>query len=61
MNGGSVMKRIWDAEELATCWSLTFDELQLLKTKPPRTHLGFAIQLKHYQLNFRRHAQKINI
>jgi hypothetical protein len=55
------MKRIWDAEELATCWSLTFDELQLLKTKPPRTHLGFAIQLKHYQLNFRRHAQKINI
>jgi TnpA family transposase len=30
---------------------LTFDELQLLKTKPPRTHLGFAIQLKHYQHN----------
>ncbi|MCF6178638.1 MAG: hypothetical protein L3J63_04505 [Geopsychrobacter sp.] len=28
---------------------MNFDELQLLKTKPPRTYLGFGIQLKHYQ------------
>ncbi len=47
------MKRIWDADELSSCWCLNFDELQLLKTKPPKSHLGFAIQLKHFQYNGR--------
>lgn len=36
-------------DELATQWSLRFDEVKLLKTKPPRTHLGFALQLKLFQ------------
>ena len=43
------MKRIWDADELAMCWSLGYEELQLLKTKPFRNHLGFISQLKYYQ------------
>lgn len=47
------MKRIWDADELATVWFLKHDELNLLKTKPARNHLGFVIQLKHYQLTGR--------
>ncbi len=43
------MKRIWEADELATYWSLSYDELQLIKTKQLRTQLGYAIQLKYYQ------------
>jgi TnpA family transposase len=43
------MKRVWDTDELVNIWSLTYDERQLLKTKPPRNHLGFTIQLKYYQ------------
>lgn len=43
------MKRVWDIDELVNIWSLTYDELQLLKTKPPRNHLGFSVQLKCYQ------------
>ena len=43
------MKRIWDTEELAAYWSLSYDELQLLKNKPAKNHLGFAFQLKHYK------------
>lgn len=43
------MKKIWDAEELATVWSLNHDELKLLKTKQSRNYLGFTAQLKHYQ------------
>ena len=43
------MKRVWDTDELANIWSLTYDELQLLKTKPPRNHLGFSVQLKYFQ------------
>ena len=45
------MKRIWDVEELAQCWSLSFEELELLKTKPARNHLGFIAQLKYYPLS----------
>jgi hypothetical protein len=47
------MKRIWDADELAAVWSLKHDELNLLKTKPARNHLGFVVQLKHYLLTGR--------
>jgi len=45
------MKRIWDIEELAQCWSLGFEELELLKTKPARSYLGFVAQLKYYPLS----------
>jgi hypothetical protein len=41
-NGGSAMKRVWDTVGLVTCWSLAYNESQLLKTKPPRNHLGYA-------------------
>ncbi len=47
------MKRIWDTDELAAVWSLKHDELNLLKTKPARNHLGFVVQLKNYQLTGR--------
>ncbi len=30
------MKSIWDTEELANHWSLSFEEIQLLKSKPNR-------------------------
>lgn len=43
------MNSIWDAEELAKNWSLSFDELKLLKNKPEKAHLGFVAQRKHYQ------------
>jgi hypothetical protein len=43
------MKRIWDIDELAEHWSLKFEETRLLKTKPARNHLPFAVQLKFYQ------------
>lgn len=44
------MKRDWDGAELSNWWSLNFDELALTETKPPRTRLGFATQLKTYRL-----------
>ena len=43
------MKQIWDAEELTEYWTLSLKELELLKTKPARNHLGFCLQLKFYQ------------
>jgi TnpA family transposase len=43
------MKTLWDTEELGKYWSLSFEELRLLKTKPARNHLGFTAQLKYYQ------------
>lgn len=43
------MKHIWDVEELAKQWSLTFEETQLLNTKPFKSRLGFIAQLKFYQ------------
>lgn len=43
------MKRVWDTYELVNVWGLTDNELKLLKTKPPRNHLGFSVQLKCYQ------------
>ena len=30
------MKQIWDTVELASHWSLSFEEIQLLKSKPTR-------------------------
>jgi len=43
------MKHFWDGKELADHWSLSFEELELLKTKPSRSHLPFCAQLKYYQ------------
>jgi len=43
------MKYIWNPKELAEHWSLSFEELELLKTKPVRSHLPFCAQLKYYQ------------
>lgn len=42
------MKQIWDTDELAADWSLSFEEIQLLKSKPARSHLAFVSQLKFY-------------
>ena len=43
------MKQFWDDEELGKYWSLTYQELELLKTKPQKHHLAFCMQLKYYQ------------
>ena len=43
------MKSIWDTEELANHWSLSLEEIQLLKSKPNRNHLAIVSQLKFYQ------------
>ena len=43
------MKQIWNAEELGLYWSLSYEELELLKTKPNKSHLAFCMQLKYYQ------------
>lgn len=43
------MKKIWNDEELGQHWSLTYEELELLKTKPEKNHLAFCMQLKYYQ------------
>lgn len=43
------MKQLWDAEELSRYWSFSYEELQLLKTKPYKSHLAFCMQLKYYQ------------
>ena len=47
------MKHIWDVEELATHWSPSFEEMQLLKSKPSRNHLPFVAQLKYYRYSGR--------
>lgn len=43
------MKYYWTTKILADHWSLSFEELELLKTKPKRSHLPFCAQLKHYK------------
>jgi len=43
------MKQIWNEEELAQHWSLIYEELELLKTKPQKHHLIFCVQLKYYK------------
>ena len=44
------MKQIWNEEELAQYWSLIYEELELLKTKPQKHHLIFCMQLKSLHL-----------
>ena len=43
------MKQLWTPAELSASWSLTFDELSLLKMKSAHNCLGFSVQLKFYQ------------
>lgn len=44
------MKQLWEAQELAEQWSLSFKDLELPSSKPHRNHLGFCSQLKYYQI-----------
>ncbi|WP_373415044.1 DUF4158 domain-containing protein [Ensifer aridi] len=55
------MQQNWDGAELARWWSLNFDELALIETKPLRTRLGFAAQMKMYRWagRFIDHASEI--
>ncbi|MER9025613.1 DUF4158 domain-containing protein [Mesorhizobium sp. M0815] len=55
------MQQYWDGAELARWWSLNFDELALIETKPLRTRLGFAAQMKMYRGagRFINHASEI--
>lgn len=43
------MKRLWTIDELAEHWTLSFDEVGLLKGKTRKARLGFCLQLKFYQ------------
>lgn len=43
------MKNHREPNELAEHWSLSFEDLALLKSKQPRNHLSFCYQLKFYQ------------
>ena len=54
------MKQVWTADELGESWTLRHDEFVLVENR-----LGFALQLKHYQLcacfldNFRQVASDV--
>ena len=43
------MKQIWTAEELDAYWSISFDELELLRIKPDTSKIAFILQLKFYK------------
>lgn len=47
------MKRNWSDEELTEHWSLSADELALLPNRVEYNRLGFAVQLKFFQLEGR--------
>lgn len=45
------MKQVWTVDELGECWTLSSEELVLIdKRRQPENRLGFAHQIKHYQL-----------
>jgi hypothetical protein len=44
------MDRTWSRQELAEHWSLGFEELARIEAKSEALRLGFAAQLKFYQL-----------
>ena len=45
------MKQVWTADELGECWTLNHDELAFVESRRGVVNrLGFALQLKHYQL-----------
>ena len=47
------MKRAWHLDELAQCWTLSPDELELLGNKTGLTRLRFAVLLKAFQFDGR--------
>ncbi len=47
------MKRHWDEHELAERWSLTHDELELLRNRTERSRLGCAVLFKFFQIEGR--------
>jgi hypothetical protein len=47
------MKRHWDEQALVERWSLTQDELELLRSRTERSRLGFAVLLKFFQVEGR--------
>src|SRR5260370_34800315 len=47
------MKRAWHPDELAQCWTLSPDELELLGNKTEVTRLRFAVLLKAFQFDGR--------
>ena len=47
------MKRAWHPDELAQCWTLNPDELELLGDKTGVTRLRFAVLLKAFQFDGR--------
>ncbi len=45
------MKQVWTADELGKCWTLNDGELAFVESRRGvGNRLGFALQLKHYQL-----------
>ncbi len=45
------MKQVWTADERGESWTLSHDEFVLVeKRRGAGNRLGFALQLKHYQL-----------
>ena len=45
------MKQVWTADELGESWTLTHDEFVLVENhRGAANRLGFALQLKQYQL-----------
>ena len=45
------MKQVWTADELGENWTLSHDEFVLVANRRSAgNRLGFALQLKHYQL-----------
>ncbi len=45
------MKQVWTADELGECWTLNHDEIAFVESRRGTSNrLGFALQLKHYQL-----------
>src|SRR5260370_42267264 len=47
------MKRAWHPDELAQCWTLSPDELELLGNKTGVTRLRFAVLLEAFQFDGR--------
>jgi len=47
------MERIWDPEQLISCWTLDEADWQLLANKTGPTRLGFALLLKFFDLEGR--------
>ena len=47
------MKRAWHPDQLAQCWTLNPDELELLGNKTGVTRLRFAVLLKAFQFDGR--------